>query len=57
MSDLLFIGQGFIAWIEVKDYKGKPSKEQLNFIETMKSMGHRAGIAKTVDEALEIVLK
>ena len=57
MSDLLFIGNGFIAWIEVKTAKGRPSKEQLNFIERMKLLGHRAGIARSVEEALWLIRK
>lgn len=57
MSDLLFIGNGFIAWIEVKTAKGRPSKEQLNFIERMKALGHRAGIARSVEEALWLIKK
>ena len=57
MSDLLFIGNGFIAWIEVKTAKGRPSKEQLNFIERMKTLGHRAGIARSVEEALWLIEK
>ena len=57
MSDLLFVGNGFIAWIEVKTAKGRPSKEQLNFIERMKALGHRAGIARSVEEALWLIKK
>lgn len=57
MSDLLFIGNGFIAWVEVKTAKGRPSKEQLNFIERMKALGHRAGIARSVEEALWLIKK
>lgn len=54
-SDLLFIGQGYIAFIEVKTATGKPSTEQLNFIEQIKKLGHRAGIARSVEEALKII--
>ena len=57
MSDLLFIGNGFIAWIEVKTAKGKASKQQLNFIERMKALGHRAGIARSAEEALWLIGK
>ena len=55
MSDLLFVGQGYIAWIEVKTLTGKPSPEQIKFINRMRQLGHRAGIARSVEEALEIV--
>lgn len=57
MSDLLFVGDGFIAWIEVKTAKGRPSKQQLNFIERMKQLGHRAGIARSAEEALWLIGK
>jgi hypothetical protein len=55
LSDLLFIGQGFIAFIEVKTAIGKPSPEQLHFIEVIKKLGHRAGVACSVEDALEII--
>ena len=55
MSDLLFVGQGYIAWIEVKTPTGKPSPEQIKFINRMRQLGHRAGIARSVEEALDIV--
>lgn len=57
MSDLLFIGQGFTAWLEVKNAKGRPSKEQLNFISEMQKLGHRAGIVRSVEEALWLIGK
>jgi len=54
--DLLFIGPGNrTAWIEVNTEKGKASKDQLNFIATLKKYGHRAGIARSVEDALEII--
>ena len=55
MSDLLFIGQGYIAWVEVKTPTGKPSPEQIKFINRMRELGHRAGIARSVEDALKIV--
>lgn len=55
LSDLLFIGNGKIAFIEVKNINGKPSQEQLNFMAAVKKLGHRAGIAHSVEEALEII--
>jgi len=54
-SDLLFVGNKYIAWIEVKTPTGKARPEQLNFIRVMKELGHRAGIARSVEEALEII--
>lgn len=54
-SDLLFVGKGFIAFLEVKTSRGKPSKEQLKFIEVIKSLGHKAGIVRSVQDALELI--
>ena len=53
-SDLLFVGKD-IAFIECKDDKGKPLKEQKKFIKIMHSYGHKAGIARSVEEALKII--
>lgn len=55
MSDLLFIGQGFVAFIEVKTDKGKPTPEQVNFIEAVRRLGHRAGIARSTEDAIKII--
>ena len=55
LSDLLFIGENKVAFIEVKTPKGKPTPEQLNFIKKMQDLGHRAGIARSVKEALDII--
>lgn len=56
IPDLLFIGKGGItAWIEVKTDKGRPSEEQVNFIKMLRDHGHRAGIARSVADALEIL--
>lgn len=55
LSDLLFIGKDKVAFIEVKNAKGFASKEQLNFIEAVRRLGHRAGIARNAEEALEII--
>lgn len=55
MSDLLFIGNKKVAFIEVKTPSGRPSPEQIKFIERMQSMGHAAGIARSVEEAVKII--
>lgn len=55
LSDLLFIGNGFVAFIEVKNDKGRPSKEQVNFIEAVRMLGHRAGICRSVEDALKLI--
>lgn len=56
-SDLLFIGHGYIAFIEVKTPTGRVREEQERFIARMRSLGHRAGIARSVEDALNIILQ
>ena len=56
IPDLLFLGKnGFSAWIEVKTETGALRPEQENFLRMLKKNGHRAGIARSVDEALQII--
>lgn len=60
ISDLQFISDDgdLVAFIEVKTNKGKPSKEQenfINFINGKNSKHIKAGIARNVEEALEII--
>lgn len=54
-SDLLFIGNKNIAFIECKDNKGKTRDEQEKFIKIMHSYGHKAGVARSVEGAVEII--
>lgn len=55
-SDLLAIKDGKAYFIECKTEHGKPTAEQLNFIKQMRTRyGCRAGIARSVEDALEIV--
>ena len=54
-SDLLFIGENNTAFIECKDDKGKLRPEQERFLNLMRSYGHRAGVARSVSDALEIM--
>ena len=55
-SDLSAIKDGRISFVEVKNEVGRPSEEQLNFIKQMQTRyGCRAGIARSVEQALEIV--
>jgi len=56
-SDLLFIGRGYIAFIEVKTPTGRVREEQKRFIARMRELGHRAGIARSVEDALNIILQ
>lgn len=41
--------------IECKSPTGKPTPEQINFIEQIRKAGGRAGIARSADEALKII--
>ncbi len=55
-SDLVAIKDGLISFVEVKAKHGRPTTEQLNFINTMKNKyGCRAGIARSVEDAIKIV--
>lgn len=53
-SDLFAVKGGKISFIEVKIHPNKPSTEQLNFIEQMINQGCKAGVAYSVEEALDI---
>lgn len=54
--DLLFVGpNGKIAFIECKDDKSRVRQEQRNFINIMHKYGHKADIARSVDDALRII--
>lgn len=57
LSDLLFIGPECIAFIEVKTDTGRPTPEQINFINAVRRLNHRAGIARSVEDALKIIGK
>lgn len=55
-SDLSAIKDGRISFIEVKTETGKPTPEQLNFLEQMQTRyGCRAGIARSPEDAVKIV--
>lgn len=55
-SDLSAIKDGKITFIEVKTETGRPTPEQLNFIEQMQRLyGCRAGIARSPEEAIKLV--
>lgn len=55
-SDLSAIKDGKIVFIEVKTETGKPSDEQIKFINQMQERyGCRAGIARSVEDAVRIV--
>ena len=54
-SDLEFIGDGFTAFIEVKLPGGRVSPEQERFLNRMRKLNHRAGVAYSVEDALKII--
>ena len=54
--DILFIGpSGMVAFIEIKDDKGRVREGQSEFIKIAREYGHRAGVARSVADALEII--
>jgi len=52
--DILFIRDGKAHFIEAKIKPNKPTSAQLEFIYKMIELGCRAGVAYSVDDALEI---
>lgn len=55
-SDISAIKDGKISFLEIKNEKGRPTAEQLKFIEVMQTRyGCRAGVARSIEDALAIV--
>lgn len=54
-SDLIVIDRQGIAFIETKTPAGTVREEQERFLNRMRSLGHRAGVARSFGEALAIV--
>lgn len=54
-SDLIVIDRKGIAFIETKNETGQARDEQIKFINRMKQLGHRAGFARSVEDAMKIV--
>lgn len=55
-SDLFgFRPDGQIFFIEVKNKKGRVRPEQKKFLEVMRAKGALVGVARSVEDALEIV--
>lgn len=55
VSDLIGCARdGAFVAIEVKTQKGRPTDRQTAYVEMIRSLGGRAGVARTVDEALAI---
>ena len=51
------IGQRFAraGFLEIKTATGRPTKDQLNFIEQMQMLGARAGVARSVEDVIKIL--
>lgn len=54
-SDLLFVDGKGVAFIEVKAARGRKREAQEKFINRMRALGHRAGFARSVEDALDII--
>lgn len=46
---------GKMFFLEIKTPKGKPSKDQLHFLDTMKQYNVITGIARSIEEARRII--
>jgi hypothetical protein len=53
-ADMVGTRVGVFTAIEVKTPKGKPTVEQINFIQHVKGLGGIAGVARSVGDALTI---
>ncbi|MDR1000650.1 MAG: VRR-NUC domain-containing protein [Clostridiales bacterium] len=54
-SDVMFIRpDGIACFVECKANKGKPSDEQERFIARMQALNARAGVARSIADALTI---
>lgn len=47
---------GKAIFLEIKNEKGKASQEQIHFLKTMQEYGAITGIARSVEEAREIII-
>lgn len=53
--DLLYLDGRGCAFIEVKAAKGRLREEQKNFLDRVRAMGLRAGVARSVEDAIQII--
>lgn len=44
------------GFLEIKAATGRPTNDQLNFIDQMQKLGARAGVARSINEAINILL-
>ncbi len=54
-SDLIFVGNGSVAFVETKRLGENPRPDQEQFLSTMRRMNHAAGVARSVDDALALI--
>jgi hypothetical protein len=54
-SDLLFVGNNQIAFIETKNEVGKLRPDQENFLERVRALGHISGVARSDVEAVSLI--
>lgn len=55
-SDLLILKpNGVACFVETKVHPRKPTPEQLRFIDAVRKLGYRAGVAYTLEEAKAII--
>lgn len=56
-SDLFGVrkADGKAVFIEVKTFKGRPTDQQKNFLETMRKSGAIAGVCRSPEEAVQLV--
>lgn len=58
MSDILFFRKdGTPFWLEIKTKTGRPSKEQIHFLNEMKKINVKGAIIRSVDEAINFIKK
>jgi hypothetical protein len=54
-SDLLFVGDNTVAFIECKKPDGTIRPDQIRFLKQMQQLNHHVGVARNVNDALQII--
>lgn len=56
-SDLMVVTPGgHVTFVETKSPSGRPTEEQIRFIDNMRALGCAAGIARSPEDALRIIM-
>lgn len=55
-SDLMAIRNGNVYFIEVKTSIGRATQDQLRFIENMRNKGCIAGVVRSMEDVLDLIL-